>query len=372
MTMPAPSRRLLLVDDDQDFAIATSRALALEGVDCLLAGDGAAARAALATNSIDVVLLDVRLGEEDGTELALQLKQSQPDLILVIMTAYASVDSAVAALQAGAYDYLRKPFFLDELMQVLTRCFELAQIRQDKLRIEQELALHRKLEAVSQLATGLSHDFKNMLAVIRANLAVINDRLQQDDRLKPYASDALEATATATDLVAQLMDFARSGLRRDTRTDLGQTIAASVAMLSRSLCRDMQLTLHLPEQALISPIDSGQLESAIANLLINARDATSGRGTVWIRLQSFWQGGLYARLTVEDDGPGLSPEELGHALEPRFTTKPDGMGLGLPMIRQLALVYSGSFRIENAASGGARAVLDLPCRCEVQGQEENM
>lgn len=372
MTKTVTCQRLLLVDDDTDFAVATSRALALEGVECVIASDSETARAALNDSDLEVALLDVRLGTEEGTRLAMQMRQSHPDLIIVIMTAYASVDSAVAALQAGAYDYLRKPFFLDELMQTLARCFQLAEMRRDKLRVEQELALHRKLEAVSQLATGLSHDFKNMLAVIKANLSVIDEDLQPQHRLKPYASDALDATSTANELVSQLMGFARPGLQRNTQTDLGQTVAASVAMMSRSLCSDMVIDLELPEQGLVAPIDAGQLESAIANLLINARDATLGRGRVLVSLQAIWQGGQYARLIVEDDGPGLSQDALGHALEPRFTTKPDGMGLGLPMIRQLALVHSGRFHIENAALGGARAVLDLPCRPQPQGKEENM
>ena len=113
----ASGRRLLIIDDDSDFAISTSRALALEGVNCDIAHDGAAALAALDGGETEVALLDIRLGHEDGTEVAARLRAHFPELILVIMTAYASVDSAVAALKAGAYDYLRKPFFLEELMR---------------------------------------------------------------------------------------------------------------------------------------------------------------------------------------------------------------------------------------------------------------
>ena len=110
-------RRLLIVDDDVDFAVSTSRALGLAGVDCTLVHSGAGALDQLARDPVEVVLLDIRLGGEDGTDLAARLRARHPDLIVIIMTAYASVDSAVAALKAGAYDYLRKPFFLDELVQ---------------------------------------------------------------------------------------------------------------------------------------------------------------------------------------------------------------------------------------------------------------
>ncbi len=354
-------RRLLIVDDDVDFAVSTSRALALEGVDCALVHSGAEALARLARDPVEIALLDIRLQGEDGTELAARLRAHHPDLIVIIMTAYASVDSAVAALKAGAYDYLRKPFFLDELLQALERCFQLAQLRRDKARAERQLLLLHQIEAASQLAAGLSHDFKNMLAVIRANLTVIDDGLHTRDVLKPYARDAHEAVLTAADLVARLMGFARAGGPPGTAIDLRGVVGDVAAMLGRTLYQDMALELSLPDAPLLAPADPRQVETALLNLMINARDATGGRGRVAIRPAPVWQGRHYARLEVRDDGPGLTPEGLARALEPLFTTKPEGTGLGLAMIQQMALRHGGRFRIGNAEGGGAQAVLDLPC-----------
>ncbi len=354
-------RRLLIVDDDVDFSVSTSRALALEGIDCTLAHTGAEAMALAGTHDFEVALLDIRLGEEDGTRLAQDLRARRPEMILIIMTAYATVDSAVAALKAGAYDYLRKPFFLDELLQSLERCYHLTELRRDKARAEGQLALLRQIEAASQLATGLSHDFKNMLAVIQANLAVIDDRLPVDDRLKPYAGDAREAAVTASGLVSRLVGFARNGNVRAETIDLRAPIAAATAMLRRSLCAGMALRLDLPAQPVYAPADPGQIETAIVNLLINARDATGGCGQVTIRLATVGLGGHYARLSVTDDGPGFSDEGLGRALEPMFTTKSDGTGLGLSMIQHMALQLGGQFHVANAPGGGASAVLELPC-----------
>lgn len=370
--MSAPARRLMIVDDDLDFSVSTSRALALEGVECLAAPDGPTALALLEAEEVEVVLLDIRLGGEDGTSLARRLRAARPELVIVIMTAYATVDSAVAALQAGAYDYLRKPFFLDELMQALERCYQLCDLRREKRRAEQELALMRQMEAAARLATGLSHDFKNMLAVIHANLSVIGQRLPPQDALRPYAGDALDASATASELVSRLIGFSRSSPPRSVLADLRDPVARVTAMMQRTLCAGMQLALDLPGQAIAAPVDAGQFEAALVNLLINARDATEGRGRVEVRLGRVWRGGDYARLTVRDDGPGLSEEGLHRALEPLFTTKSEGTGLGLPMIQHMALVSGGSFRIRNAEAGGACAVLELPCLPPAQGSGENM
>lgn len=372
MNSVAAPRQILIVDDDPDFATATSRALALEGIVCRIAHNGAAAMAALADGQIEIVLLDIRIGPEDGTELAARMRGAAPGLILVLMTAYASVDSAVAALKAGAYDYLRKPFFLDELMQSLDRCFQLADLRRGKARAERELVQIRQLETTSRLAAGLSHDFRNMLAVIQANLSALDERLHKADALKPYAQDALEAVQTAETLVARLLGFARARPVSGPPVDLRSLVSGPADMLRRSLCAEMTLTVGLPDQPLLAPVNPGQMETAVVNLLINARDATGGTGSATIVLEHVWRGSDYARLTVQDDGRGLGPDALEHALEPMFTTKPDGTGLGLPMIQQMALMGGGDFRLVNAAGGGARAILELPCLKPGQGSGENM
>lgn len=360
MTHPAPRPRLLIVDDEHDFAISTSRALALEGVDCTLAHDGAGALAAVQSGECAVALLDIRIRDEDGTELAARLRALNPDLIVIIMTAYASVDSAIAAMQAGAHDFLRKPFFLDELMRALTRAFEILRLRDERTRAERQLTQLRQLEATSQLAAGLSHDFRNMLAVIQANLSVLVERLDGDAALLPYARDAHGAAATATSVVTRLTGFLRGGGTAAGPVDLRGPVRDTVQMMRRTLCRDMQLDIATPDLPLMVLADPGLIETAMINLLINARDATEGRGRVGVLLTRIAQGGDYARLVVQDDGPGLGSDAALHALEPLFTTKRDGTGLGLPMIQQFALHAGGQFRLTNAPEGGARAVLDLP------------
>ncbi|MDN3711237.1 response regulator [Paracoccus cavernae] len=356
--------RLMIVDDEHDFAVSTSRALALEGIDCILAGHGAEAVALLLAQEPQIALLDIRIRDEDGTELAARLKALRPDLIVIIMTGYASVDSAIAAMQAGAHDFLRKPFFLDELMRALGRAGEILRLREDKAQAERELTHLRQLEATSQLAAGLSHDFRNMLAVVQANLSVLVERLEKDGgsdaRLLPYARDALHAGASATSVVTRLGDFRRNRSAALAPVDLRPQVAEAVAMMRSTLCAGLAITLSLPEEPLMVLADPAMIGTAMVNLLINARDATGGEGRVTVALRRLRQGGDYARLTVTDDGPGLSGEAALRAVDPFFTTKPQGTGLGLPMIRHLALSSGGRFRLENAPQGGAQAVLDLP------------
>lgn len=356
MTRP----HLLIVDDEQDFAVSTARALALEGINSVLAHDGASAVSAIEAGDCQIALLDIRIRNEDGTELAAKLKKIRPDLIVIVMTAYASVDSAIAAMQAGAHDFLRKPFFLDELMRAIRRGCEILDLRHEKETAEHELALLRQLEATSQLAAGLSHDFLNMLAVMQANLSVLTDRLQDAPGLLPYARDASNAAASAASVVAHLGGFLRDRKTSTQPIDLRIPARAAVEMVRSTLCADMTLTLTLPDEPLLVLTDTSLVETAMVNLLINARDATLGQGRAAVVLSRITQGGHYARLSVQDDGPGLGADAAGQALMPFFTTKKHGTGLGLPMIQQFALRNGGRFHLANSPEGGAIATLDLP------------
>jgi diguanylate cyclase (GGDEF)-like protein/PAS domain S-box-containing protein len=132
-------RRVLIVDDDRDFADSTADLLALQGFEVLPAYDTAAARRAIDTFPADVALIDVRLGTGSGIHLVRRLKESNPGITCVMMTAFASTESAIEALHLGAYDYLRKPFHPEDLLATLNRIFERLELETDKARTEQAL-----------------------------------------------------------------------------------------------------------------------------------------------------------------------------------------------------------------------------------------
>jgi signal transduction histidine kinase len=257
-------------------------------------------------------------------------------------------------------------------MSALGRCFDICDLRQAKAETERELHLLRQHEAMAQLATGLSHDFRNMLAVIQANLAVLDQRLAPNHPMKPYATDAHEAAGTASEVLARLSGFLRGRPHTVVPVDLRGPVTKTMAMMGRTLCADMTLVCDLPETPLMVQVDPHLVETALVNLLINARDATGGQGRVVINLRRVTRGADYARLVLRDDGPGLAPEAAARALEPFFTTKAEGSGLGLAMIHQMALSTGGSFRVANAAQGGAEAVLELPCLPHSQDGGTNM
>lgn len=145
MSVPAVSaelgfrRRVLIVDDDRDFADSTSDLLALQGFEVLPAYETGAARRAIGSFPADVALIDVRLGTGSGIDLVRELKKTNPGVTCVMMTAFASTESAIEALHLGAYDYLRKPFHPEDLLATLNRIFERLELETDKARTEDAL-----------------------------------------------------------------------------------------------------------------------------------------------------------------------------------------------------------------------------------------
>jgi PAS domain S-box-containing protein len=170
------ARQVLVIDDDQDFADSLSNLLTLEGYLIEKAYDAATADTALAHFRAEVALIDIRLGEGSGIELIAAFRHRRPDIICVMMTAYASVDTAVEALQEGAYDYLCKPFFTEDLLATLDRCFDRLTLTRERDAVEKTLRrrnqeleqsnarLHRVLQSI-QVISGCQtlHQLKSTL-----------------------------------------------------------------------------------------------------------------------------------------------------------------------------------------------------------------
>jgi len=171
-------RRILVVDDDQDFADTLARLLDLEGYEVGHAYSIADAQAALDRFPAEVALIDVRMGEDSGLGLVSALRQRRPEIICIIMTAYSSIQTAVEALQEGAYDYLRKPFYSEHLMATLRRCFERIALAQARERAEYALRqrnreleeLNRRLERTEATLRQRNRELEGLNARLRKSV----------------------------------------------------------------------------------------------------------------------------------------------------------------------------------------------------------
>ena len=204
-------RRILVVDDDRDFADTLARLLGLEGYEVRRAYSVEEAQEALDRFPAEVALVDIRMGEVSGLSLVSSLRRERPEVICVIMTAYSSIETAIEALQQGAYDYLRKPFYTGHLLATLDRCFEriaLAQARQ-----QAEAALRTRNRELERLNKRLART-ESILRQRNRELAALNEQLQNSVR----SMRRLAAFSSLRELCAALLEevsgilSARSGV----------------------------------------------------------------------------------------------------------------------------------------------------------------
>jgi signal transduction histidine kinase/ActR/RegA family two-component response regulator len=241
---------------------------------------------------------------------------------------------------------------------------------------EAQLRQVQKMEAVGQLTGGIAHDFNNMLAVVVGGIDLALRRLNGPRReVMMHLNNAMEGATRAAALTRRLLSFARSEPLLPERVDGNALIEGMSDLLDRTLGEQIQIDLDLTPGAWPIYVDAHQLENAIVNLAVNARDAMEGRGLMRIATENVTIGansvgdiraGDYVKISVTDSGCGMPPDILEHAFEPFFTTKPvgKGTGLGLSQIFGFAHESGGEVGIDSRVGEGTSVSIYLP-RTEV-------
>jgi PAS domain S-box-containing protein len=231
----------------------------------------------------------------------------------------------------------------------------------------------QKMEAVGQLTGGLAHDFNNLLTIITGNLATLKDKLPAHQGFDDYLDPALSAARRGTELIRRLLTFSRQQPLAPSPVEVGALVHGMTQLLSRSLAERIDIHLDLPTEKLHALVDPHQLENALLNLAINARDAMPEGGELRIAVARRHvssslallvevPAGDYVQFDVSDTGTGIAPELLPRLFEPFFTTKAfgAGSGLGLPMVYGFIRQSGGNIRILSTPGKGTNVRFIVP------------
>jgi signal transduction histidine kinase/ActR/RegA family two-component response regulator len=237
---------------------------------------------------------------------------------------------------------------------------------------EAQLRQVQKMEAVGQLTGGIAHDFNNMLAVVVGGIDLARRRLNGPRReILNHLNNAMEGATRAAALTRRLLSFARSEPLLPERVESAELLTGMSDLLDRTLGERIHVEVDLAPDVWPIYVDPHQLENAIVNLAVNARDAMEGEGLMRITSSNVTlaanqvgdiRGGDYVRISVTDTGCGMTPEVMERAFEPFFTTKPvgKGTGLGLSQIFGFAHESGGEVGIESQAGKGTTVSIYLP------------
>jgi len=229
----------------------------------------------------------------------------------------------------------------------------------DRRDLEQQLRHAQKMEALGRLAGGVAHDFNNLLAGITCNAELLLDGSDLSGEQLEEATEIRRAADRAAQLTRQLLAFSRKGGYRPESLDLNIVVRELDRMLRRLLNAQVELTCVLDPRPCFIDADRGQLEQALVNLVVNARDAMPNGGMVAIETRQSEQG---IALIVRDNGEGMDTATQERLFEPFFTTKSagHGTGLGLALVYGIVQQAGGSIQVESAPKEGAEFRITLP------------
>jgi PAS domain S-box-containing protein len=267
----------------------------------------------------------------------------------------------------------------------LTLEARIAEAVQERLRVEETLRQSQKMDAVGQLTGGLAHDFNNLLTGISGSLELLQIRLAQGriNDLERYIVVAQGASKRAAALTHRLLAFARRQTLDPKPTDVNRLVAGMEELIRRTMGPAVVVEVVAAGGLWATLVDPNQLENALLNLCINARDAMLDGGRLTIETGNRWlddraardrdlPAGQYVSLCVSDTGPGMPPDVIARAFDPFFTTKPPGQGtgLGLSMIYGFVRQSGGQARIYSEQGQGTMVCLYLPRHLgETEGAE---
>jgi PAS domain S-box-containing protein len=245
----------------------------------------------------------------------------------------------------------------------------------EQRQMEEALRQSQKMDAIGQLTGGIAHDFNNLLAAVMGSLELMQGRIKQGrlNELDRFVHTAQVASKRAAALTHRLLAFSRRQTLSPTLTDLNRLVKSMEELVRRTIGPQIELQVAETEALWMTPVDQNQLENALLNLCINARDAMPHGGRVTIETSNFVvdermaregdiSPGQYVTLSVSDTGTGMTPEVMSRAFEPFFTTKPigSGTGLGLSMIYGFVRQSAGQVRIYSEIGRGSTVCIYLP------------
>ncbi len=240
--------------------------------------------------------------------------------------------------------------------------------------LETQLRQAQKMETIGRLAGGIAHDFNNMLTVILGHVEMALPSLAPSDPIHGAFLEIGQAAERSAELTRQLLAFSRQQIVAPKVLSLNNFVNETIQMVKRLIGPNITLIWNPAEDLKLVKIDPSQVHQIITNLCVNARDAISENGTITIETgnhqvtPSKFEGSMdlplgdYVRLSVRDDGCGMSPEICAHIFEPFYTTKEvnSGTGLGLAMVYGIVKQNDGSIRVSSRLGEGTTFQIDLP------------
>ena len=393
--------RVLVVDDEKSMRLTLQLFLTEAGYEVEIAEDGEMARCVMAAKPVDVIITDIIMPRTTGVALMNEVREKTPDVQVIMMTGEPTAETASAAVRAGAFDYLIKPFPKEILLRAVAnaarvkslsderraladtnrqyqeqlehlveeRTRELRKAMDELKKAQQQMLQQERLKALGQMASGIAHDFNNVLMPIIGLPALMLDSpalLENKDEVTRTLKEIQSAANDAREIVRRLREFYRPEERPETRpiavNDLFTRVLALTEPAWKSQAqasgKNIRVETDCGDKSLVVYGNEAALREMMTNLVLNSLDAIAQRGT--IRLAATKEGN-WTVLRVSDTGGGMPEEVRMRCFEPFFSTKgKHGTGLGLSMCHGIVQRHGGQITVDSEPGRGTVFTIRLP------------
>lgn len=351
----------LLVVDDENGPRQALRILLKEDYRVHLASSADEAIAVLNDEPIELIITDVRMPEKSGVDLLREAKEVSPDVQVIILTGYEQLETAVQAVEYGAFAYMGKPFDNEAMLEIVRTGLEKHRVERDRRALEFLSLQANRFETLGRIVSGMMHDLGSPLTVLANHLELLRLRPDREDLPRRLVIMRDQVTHCA-DMVRSTMDFVRHKTQSLVELDLNELLETCLS-LAGPMLREHQIEVR-QDFADDLPAVNGDLvllRQAVLNLVNNAcRAMASEEGPRELRTKT-WSDDSHTCISIEDTGPGIPEKIRSKVFKTFFTTKGDaGTGLGLFVVRNAMRRHGGTVTLEESSGKGARFVLRFP------------
>jgi two-component system, sporulation sensor kinase E len=276
---------------------------------------------------------------------------------MIVVTGYATLDTAKEAIKKGCYDYITKPFEIDEVKIIIERAFHLRRLREENKRMEEQLRVSERLASLSLMGAGVAHEVNTILTSIKLFLEMLKD--------KPANSKEAQKTRLMLDeiergegLIRRFLGFTKTSEGEFSRIGINQVIRRSLAVHKAGLKKEnIEIELSLDEGIPEIFCSADKMEEVFLNIFSNSMDAMPAGGRITVKSEVKNEKIV---ISIRDTGSGIPPENLKELYTPFFTTKARGTGLGLSIVHRIIEEHKGLIEITNREKQGTLVSIELP------------
>lgn len=379
---------VLLVDDEPSIRLTMGEFLKRAGYSVIRAADYESA-AMLKVEDLDVAVIDINLPGKSGIQLLQKLRSVETYIPVIMITGEANLSVLPEIVRAGAYDFIPKPITKDVLLNVVARAAEKKRLTDEKGRLEREikryaeeletrvaertaelvethkrLVAQERIAALGRAAAQVAHEVKNPLAGLLLYSLHLKSKADKLSENEVYLVDKIVETINhLNSRVEQILGFARPVNLAVRSENLNRIINDVLDLLRPQLTtNNVDVQLALGPQPVYASVDDSSMRGALMNLILNAIEAMPHGGTLSIAAN---QTDETLRLEITDTGTGMGEEEVKKILEPFYTTKERGLGLGMPYAKRVIDQHGGALSINSQSGKGTTVSITLPA-----GQQE--